>query len=815
MEALRKASEAAKNARHHKRKSFDIHDYIEQYEDAESMDLAEGESVDADDIGNGNKSFAFYKTNIFDDDDMELTCQQNYQPDVDNSTQPVMEELQPNHQERGVNEHKDVDKSISTSEQWYREMLDAADLRFMTKSTVKDDLESSGFFQSQIAQSNLPKYSGILGELFALNAPSLDSVIPNLLQERLKGKDFLTQKKEMMNQIAKESGAAAIQVMQKTPATVLNEKRREGSAFSIPASKKAKLDVDLGGSIYDKENTFDSRIFQPITGSIPVASIDQYHPPVEDKENILESSSRVKPVVDENNGDGFWPLSENDNKINKASNEKENAVAMQCFDSDSEENQSQFLPMQILNETRINTFNSGCEEQEHCIQTPRDGKSTTGTLEQIDGLLSYNRNASLVVPNKSNDYPSVLNSRSIVKLPSSLNGETSTTRFSQDVIRTEIAHATQGFEGDYFNDVISKSVPSPRVDDGFNNNAHETQNFVKEGQPVLVDESRTEVQSGRRSNYASQNESIEKNRFFMPEIPNSLPGKNDFSHAEKNYMELQSNAFVTSDHAQIVERNGESNTEQEAKQESELLGIGNVIGNQTNVALPNETEAQFIKSNCPKKAGTFIISPEVYFQKINSETFSIPKNESNEFANDGAEVKTDGHCGGGSKEPSESPSKLKQTFVLPKMQYNVSPEGNGPINSRFSVGEIQRRAKDRMSWVSRETMIIASTPIQSTYGMQKVEEESASQLERTAFGKAVTVDNRGETECLNGNSDEEKTEVAQSTFKSTETTPSDGKSEEETISQRQNCLETMEETLVIRAEGEEVKFMKISIAMGA
>ena len=101
---------------------------------------------------------------------------------------------------------------------------------------------------------------------------------------------------------------------------------------------------------------------------------------------------------------------------------------------------------------------------------------------------------------------------------------------------------------------------------------------------------------------------------------------------------------------------------------------------------------------------TMIISPPVDFQFKPSETYCIPKNDPEAFLNEVVEQQNIPGVGR-NVELGKSYFKSKETFILPKAAENEAAKGH-----RFSIGDIQRKAKNRMSWISREKMIIASTP---------------------------------------------------------------------------------------------------------
>ena len=101
---------------------------------------------------------------------------------------------------------------------------------------------------------------------------------------------------------------------------------------------------------------------------------------------------------------------------------------------------------------------------------------------------------------------------------------------------------------------------------------------------------------------------------------------------------------------------------------------------------------------------TMIISPPADFQFKPSETYCIPKSDPDAFLNEVVEQQNIPGVGK-SAELGKTYFKSKDTFILPKASDNETAKGH-----RFSIGDIQRRAKNRMSWISREKMIIASTP---------------------------------------------------------------------------------------------------------
>lgn len=106
----------------------------------------------------------------------------------------------------------------------------------------------------------------------------------------------------------------------------------------------------------------------------------------------------------------------------------------------------------------------------------------------------------------------------------------------------------------------------------------------------------------------------------------------------------------------------------------------------------------------PVAEATMIISPPADFQFKPSETYCIPKNDPDAFLNEAVEEENKPGVGK-NVELGKTYVKQKETFILPKAAGNEASKGQ-----RLSIADIQRKAKNRMSWVSREKMIIASTP---------------------------------------------------------------------------------------------------------
>ena len=203
-------------------------------------------------------------------------------------------------------------------------------------------------------------------------------------------------------------------------------------------------------------------------------------------------------------------------------------------------------------------------------------------------------------------------------------------------------------------------------------------------------------------------------------------------HAQGNPFEQQNKKFVLSDAeqrmAQIeVSREIQGKTAAEDNGRNDERKVNDVV-----------TEKPTNKDTV-KDDGTFVLSPELEFLRRRSETFYVPKKDPNAFQNVGTKI-------AGSletvKESNTALNKMKETFVIPKMQYNTSPVAEGTVQPRFSIGDIKRKAKDRMSWVSREKMILASTPLHPSLGhhINTVEEESFNLLEVTNYEKVEDTD---------------------------------------------------------------------------
>jgi len=161
------------------------------------------------------------------------------------------------------------------------------------------------------------------------------------------------------------------------------------------------------------------------------------------------------------------------------------------------------------------------------------------------------------------------------------------------------------------------------------------------------------------------------------------------------------------------------------------------------LGLADFTKKKSMSSNV-KVNVTYDVFPESDICRCRSETFYIPKRDSNAFTkncNDGEDnwLKKEG------KEAKNAFASRRETFIIPKPLFNASPSVEGLGQSRSSIGNIKRKAKDRMSWISREQMIVASTPVhpmpkQEIDGILEVEEKSSSCLEVTKLEKTVNVD---------------------------------------------------------------------------
>ena len=206
--------------------------------------------------------------------------------------------------------------------------------------------------------------------------------------------------------------------------------------------------------------------------------------------------------------------------------------------------------------------------------------------------------------------------------------------------------------------------------------------------------------------------------------------------AKQRSVEPHNRTLMESDAAQRAQEQAAANSEKQAVIISAKSSVSENIVGMADIALPDTLNDRPAEANDEEKKDTSTLSPEVDFNRRRSETFYIPKKDKFAFADD----EDDAWLVKGVKEEGNMFLERGETFVIPKMRYNGSPKREGLEQSRFSIGDIKKNAKYRMSWVARQELICASTPLrvspmQSINDISEVMEESANSL------KVIACDN--------------------------------------------------------------------------
>ena len=309
-----------------KRKSFDIHDYIEQFEASDNTEETD------DDSHTYIKDKSFYcDTVLFDNNDMELTCKvigefadhpSQIESDVGalsksfvasevncdkeneihvnhswledanrqgHTTENASKRNQFNNQE-AVGETTNGNKSICDSENWYRGMLEKASKTCNFKAPANDLSLIGEETEMQDLKSHHEMLRGIMEQLSVKNAriePGVDnnrqpdSIIPILRREASQAVE---------NQYIEGNDLDRTDKMMELPTPAMIGQVREGSAIHVlPPTKRAKLEADVAkeGNINDLGGnnailTKEQSIFLP-----PATNDEQNSFQNEDKENVL------------------------------------------------------------------------------------------------------------------------------------------------------------------------------------------------------------------------------------------------------------------------------------------------------------------------------------------------------------------------------------------------------------------------------------------------------------------------------------------------------------------------------------------------
>lgn len=698
----KKSIREVQNSQRQKRKSFDIHDYIEKFETSENMDSAGEDSI----VNGNNKSFFFEKTKMFEDDNMDFTCQQGIDENNENeddassndsqlnlfpasiATQNLQQSLErskdkrtdvsPNQEKcpsevngkpswyhamlekasinqekfskpagqrimlasnNELNENRDGNISVYKSEQWYREMLEAADSRL--KKTADDGS------QMQCVTSTLPKYEGFMNKLtrkyengHKANVPGFfyNSIVPTLIQEKANAGD---RKRLLLNQIAEEGNVDdhPTNVSSQAPIMIVNEKKREGSAFSIPASKKVKLG--------DTEKTF-SVVNEMSEKRVNVLGFEEVKSRLDDKEN--QSFAMIDGNAD----------------VTKTRPE---------------------IVYRDFRESHIQDFNAN---EKNFPLAPEEERMINLTSRQASN------------PKEDTDYCSQDGPRE----------STSVLAFTDkgNIPRFESMQS--------FGHLSTGNQEKARYDNA----------------EMLQAKHINEYQDSKR-NLPDENE--------MCESSSSCANQDDLGS--------QNRTVVLSSDAHIAGKSEPSILEKE--EVTDFANNCSVIGNNCDTFADKEKELKSSKDDFPIEGDAFAISPDIDFQKCNSETFYIPKRNGGAFADDISDAKISCPIED-EKESRKAVKRLKETFVIPKMQYNTSPTADGQPSSRFSIDDIKRKARDRMSWVSREKMIIASTPLHPSLAKKPdipSIKESSNTLHIAELDTTVNIETKSEAVCDNEN----------------------------------------------------------------